>query len=95
MNATDINQIRRAASSPFWWTRFWTFRRATLALCCELEKARKALEWEPPPKDLLLEIEWLKAKNLQARTSLVKLFQFVHVHNRIGSMKPKSATQAP
>lgn len=88
MNTTDIQRLRKAASSPFWWTRFWTFRRAALSLCCELEKARKALEWEPPPRDLLMEIERLKAEKLKANTGIAKLIEFIHVHNRVGFVKP-------
>lgn len=93
VNSTDIKKLREAASSPFWWTRFWTFRRATLTLCCELENARNALEWNPPPKDLLMEIVNLKAAKLKATTSVAKLIQFIHVHTGMGRMKPTNPTQ--
>lgn len=89
VNATDLNRIRREASSPFWWTKFWLFRRYALALCREIEKA------EPPPlpRDLLMEIENLKAAKLKATTSVAKLIQFIHVHTGMGRMKPKPAVE--
>lgn len=90
MNATDINRIRKVASSPFWWMRFWTLRRFTLDLCCELEKARMALEFEPKAdhRILVMELERERAEKLKHKTSVMKLLQFIHVHNRVGQMKP-------
>lgn len=93
MNATDLNRIRREASSPFWWTKFWLFRHYSMALCCELEKARKALEFEPSSRDLRMEIENLKMAKLQATTSVAKLIQFIHVHTGMGRMKPQPPPQ--
>lgn len=92
MNAADIKRLRHEAASPFWWTSFWKFRHYTLDLCYQLENARKALESEPLPlpRDLLVEIETLKADKAKARSGMMMLFQFIHTHNRLDRMKPQS-----
>lgn len=92
VNATDLNRIRLEASSPFWWTKFWLFRRYALALCREVENARNA-EPLPLPRDLLMEIANLKAAKLKATTSVAKLIQFIHVHTGMGRMKPTPPPQ--